>query len=83
MVLLEGLYIRTVRRWRSSGAPETISAGIGARSSFKGFGAGTCVVLWSASGMDFSPVKGVCVIFAGPGGFEELCLMNTDWIGLI
>ena len=41
------------------------------------------MVLWSASGMDFSPVKGVCVIFAGPGGFEELCLMNTDWIGLI
>jgi hypothetical protein len=72
MAFLAGLYIRTVRRWRSSGAPETMSAGSGARSSGGGLGAGTWAVVWSAVGMDFSPVRGVWVAVGGGGGLVEL-----------
>jgi hypothetical protein len=80
MLLFAGLYIRTVRRWRSSGAPDIISAGIGGWSSRGSVGAGRWVVLWSASGMDFSPVRGVWVIVGGGGGFDANCRTRTGWI---
>ena len=72
IALFAGLYIRTVFRWRDSGAPETISAGSGVRSSRGGVGAGTWAVVPSGWGMDFSPVSGLWVIVGGWGVLEEL-----------
>ena len=83
MAFLAGLYIRTVRLCISSGAPETISAGMGAWSSGGGVGAGTWVVVWSTSGMDFSPWRGVWVIVGGGGGLEANERTSKGWIGRI
>jgi hypothetical protein len=47
-----------------------MSAGRGAWSSTGG-AAGTWAVVWSGSGMDFSPVTGVCVIVGGGGGLFD------------
>ena len=80
MALLAGLYMRTVRRWRSSGAPETMSAGIGRWSWAGGDGAGTWAVVSSACGIDFWPVRGVCVIMGDGGGLFDAYRTRPGWI---
>ena len=56
---------------------------MGAWSSGGGMGAGTWVVVWSTSGMDFSPWRGVWVIVGGGGGLEANERTSKGWIGRI